>query len=358
MGAGGYMNIPVEVSPIRAFQRCNRAFWYRYIRDLKSKRRTAPLSLGIEIHKFFQETHELGDERALEHIDERWEALSPETRMFYRNRGKNENNPPLPDDVRRLVRGYRANYPSDEWNIIEVEKHMKGKIDGLTFVGIADVIAEIPILGEGLTVVDHKSTTRIPDETVQLNDPQLVIYAVMAKRLYDLDIRRVMWNYIVTKPPTIPEVVGLKDKPRQDGAFSSKKGPRLSTRKISTDAYTYRETLLTAARKHPEIDPNKEQYVKHIRALNTQSSQFFRRVPIELTPAIETQAVRELSAVHSVMQAMIAADVFPRTVSPFTCPNCEFKRLCSAELMDHKGDIAAAMEDMEINNYWRRHENV
>jgi CRISPR/Cas system-associated exonuclease Cas4 (RecB family) len=352
------MSIPVEVSPIRAFQKCNRAFWYRYVRDLKAKRRSAPMFLGIEIHKFFQDTHELGDEKSLARIDERWGALSPEERTFYQNRGKNENNPPLPDDVRRLVRGYRANYPSDEWNTLEVEKHMKGEIDGLAFVGIADVIAEIPLLGEGLTVVDHKSTTRIPDEVVQLNDPQLAIYAVMAKRLYGLDIRRVMWNYIVTKPPTIPEIVGLKDKTRQDGTFSPKKGPRLSTRQIATDAYTYRETLLVAARKHPEIDPNDGKYVKVIRTLNSQPNPFFRRVVIELTPEIEAQAIKELSAVHSVMNAMIAADVFPRTVSMFTCPTCEFKRLCSAELMNHKGDIAAAMEDMQTDNYSRRHEDV
>ena len=42
---------PIAISPTRAFQRCNLAYRFGYIDNLRPIHLTAPLRMGIEAHK-------------------------------------------------------------------------------------------------------------------------------------------------------------------------------------------------------------------------------------------------------------------------------------------------------------------
>lgn len=346
------MAIPVEVSPIRAFQKCPKQYEYRYQRHLKPKVSRKAIWLGTQLHLAFEDSYTLGWDKALERIDTRWAEATDDQREEY-------GDSPMPSDVRRLVRSYRETYADDDWNILHVEHHMEGEIAGRHVEGTADVIAEIPILGEGLTIVDRKSTTRIPGTTVQLLDPQLALYAVMARELEDLDVRRVMFDYVVTKPPTKPKVVGLSDKIRKDGTFREGKGPRLSSLgSINTDEWTLLEAIRDAKDEHGKFI-NEEVYADDLKKLHARpmsENPFFRRVVTELTEPIARGAIREMFMMNELMEGTLrmvksGTGVFPRHVGPFTCPHCEMRHLCDAELQEHPDDIKNALENFEVQEW-------
>lgn len=75
-----------------------------------------------------------------------------------------------------------------------------------------------------------------------------------------------MFDYIVTKAPTTPALVGLKDKPRADGTYADGKGPRISSRAIETTVFEYIDAIENASREYPGI--SLAQYEKPIMDLN------------------------------------------------------------------------------------------
>ena len=348
------MFVPIEVSPLRAVQRCPKLFEYRYIRNLERIHKTRPILLGLELHQVFDEEGEYGWDKALNNVDTRWAEADPNSRDMYTKVGRGETDPSsLPQDVRRIIRAYRQNYEQDDWNVLHRELLVKGKVDDQPFQGVIDKIVEAPSLGPGLSLVDHKSTGQIPDETIQRLDIQLPTYALAARQILDLDIKRVVFDYVLTKVPTIPLIVGLKDRPKKDSTYSDGKGPRLSGRKIVTDTWTWMDTFNKAQAAHGiQLDGYHRDLLAQAQA---DTPRFFRRVSIELTPHVGNTVKTEITATRSIAQPYVNADIFPRHVSITNCPTCDFKRLCMAEFDNHPDDISAALEDFIPNNYWERH---
>ena len=350
------MDIPIEVSPLRAYQKCPKLFEYRYVRNLERQHKSRPLLLGLELHKVFEEEGEYGWENALKRVDTRWSDATSEQRGMYTNvsKGDPDNVPTLPDDVRRIIRAHLQQYKNDDWDVLERELLIKGEIDGIPFQGIVDKLVRSDSLGDGITLVDHKSTGRIPDESIQRLDIQLPMYAVAARTILGLDIQRVAFDYILTKPPTVPEIVGLKDKKRDDMTWRDGRGPRLSTRSITTDAWTFMETFREAQTRYPNITMD-DTHSKLLRQAQVDTSKFFKRVTIELTPHITDTVLAEAKATRVFAQASINTGVYPRHTSITACPTCDYKRLCMAEFDNYPEDIEAALEEMQPNNYWDRH---
>lgn len=148
---------PIAISPTRAFQRCNRAYRYGYVDNLKPVHLSAPIRMGIEAHKFFEDAETMGDDEALALVDQRWEALTADQRAIYQNRGKGDRVlPPLPDDLRRIVRSYRYQYQEDNWDVVGVEHKLDVEIEGRRHVGIMDLLVRDARFGPGLTLIDRK----------------------------------------------------------------------------------------------------------------------------------------------------------------------------------------------------------
>ena len=345
---------PIAISPTRAFQRCNRSYRYGYIDNLRPVHLSAPIRMGIEAHKFFEEAEKVGDEKALDLVDQRWDALTPNQRAIYQNRGKGDKVlPPLPEDLRRIVRSYRYQYQDDHWEVVGVEHKLDVEIEGRRHVGIMDLLVRDEKFGPGLTLIDRKTTSRIPDDSVQLNDPQLSFYAGLWNAANEEKVEQVVFDYIVTKPPTSPALVGLKDKRRADGTYSEGKGPRISGRSIETTVFEYIDAVQTASDAYPHI--RLSDYAKEIDGLNSKPNPFFRRRVIRMTPAIIESSMRDVRATNTFMSAATQANVFPRTVSPFTCPSCQFKVLCCAELQGDTDMVKEELRQFEESDYWGRY---
>ena len=345
---------PISISPTRAFQRCNRSYRYGYIDNLRPIHLSAPIRMGIEAHKFFEEAEKLGDEKALELIDQRWENLTSDQRAIYQNRGKGDRVlPPLPDDLRRIIRSYRYQYQDDNWEVEGVEQKLDVVINNRRHVGIMDLLVRDLRFGQGLTLIDRKTTSRIPDDSVQLNDPQLAFYAGLWNRQNIEQIEQVVFDYIVTKPPTTPSLVGLKDKRRTDGTYSEGKGPRISSRAIETTVFEFIDAVQTAGDQYPHI--RLSDYTKEIDSLNAKPNPFFRRRVIRMTPAIIESAMNDIRATNTFINAATQANVFPRTVTPFTCPSCQFKVLCCSELQGDSDMVKEELKHFEKSDYWDRY---
>lgn len=345
---------PIAISPTRAFQRCNLAYRFGYVDNLRPVHLTAPLRMGIEAHKFFEDAESMGDEKALSLVEERWNALTAEQRAIYQNRGKGDRVlPPLPDDLRRIVRSYRFQYQDDNWEVEGVEHKLDVEIDGRRHVGIMDLLVRDERFGEGLTLIDRKTTGRIPDDSVQLNDPQLAFYAGLWNRQNIEQIEQVVFDYILTKAPTSPSIVGLKDKPRADGTYADGKGPRISSRAIETTVFEYIDAVEKASWEHPTISLS--EYDNQITNLNSKPSPFFRRRIIRMTPNIIQTALRDIRATNSFINAATKANVFPRSVGPFTCPSCQFKGICGAELQGDEDLVKEELRQFEKSDYWDRY---
>ena len=337
---------PIAISPTRAFQRCNRAYRYGYVDNLKPVHLSAPIRMGIEAHKFFEDAETMGDDEALALVDQRWEALTADQRAIYQNRGKGDRVlPPLPDDLRRIVRSYRYQYQEDNWDVVGVEHKLDVEIEG-----------RHARFGPGLTLIDRKTTGRIPDDSVQLNDPQLAFYAGLWNTQNEEKVEQVVFDYIVTKAPTTPALVGLKDKPRADGTYADGKGPRISSRAIETTVFEYIDAIENASREYPGI--SLAQYEKPIMDLNKKPSPFFRRRVIRMTPHIIDSALRDVRATNTFISAATTANVFPRSVGPFTCPSCQFKGICGAELQGDDDIVKEELQRFEKSDYWDRYHAV
>ena len=348
---------PIAISPTRAFQRCNRAYRYGYVDNLRPVHLSAPIRMGIEAHKFFEDAERVGDEKALELIDQRWEGLTSDQRTIYQNRGRGDKVlPPLPDDLRRIIRSYRYQYQTDNWEVVGVEHKLDVVIEGRRHVGIMDLLVRDSRFGPGLTLIDRKTTSRIPDDSVQLNDPQLAFYAALWNQTHEEKVEQVVFDYIVTKAPSTPMLVGLKDRPRADGTYAEGKGPRISGRAIETTVFEYMETVENASDTYPGI--RLIDYKKQIDDLNSKPNPFFRRRVIRMTPHILESAMQDVRATNTFINAATQANVFPRSVGPFTCPSCQFKVLCSSELQGDTDMVKEELQRFEKSDYWDRYHAV
>ena len=345
---------PIAISPTRAFQRCNRAYRYGYVDNLRPVHLSAPIRMGIEAHKFFEDAERVGDEKAFELVDQRWESLTTEQRAIYQNRGKGDNVlPPLPEDLRRIVRSYRYQYQDDNWEVVGVEHKLDVVIEGRRHVGIMDLLVRDVRLGPGLTLIDRKTTSRIPDDSVQLNDPQLAFYAGLWNATNEEKVEQVVFDYIVSKPPTTPSLVGLKDRRRTDGTFADGKGPRISSRAIETTVFEFVDAIQNAADTYPHI--RLHDYKDEIDKINAKPNPFLRRRVIRMTPSIIESAMRDVRATNTFISAATQANVFPRSVGPFTCPSCQFKGLCCSELQGDTDMVQEELRQFEASDYWERY---
>jgi hypothetical protein len=78
-----------------------------------------------------------------------------------------------------LVRAYWAFYPSDDWQILAVEREYRRNYDAGELVGTIDLLVDERGI---LTVVDHRFLGRFYDEDMVVIDPQLPRYALLLAR--------------------------------------------------------------------------------------------------------------------------------------------------------------------------------
>lgn len=315
-------------SMLQAFLRCPNMARYKYAERLKLRRATArhkPLKRGTWIHSLLEE-HYAGRDWKAKHRE-----LSAQFGELFDE--EKESLGDLPRECARLMQSYLWHYGADKtdpyhgWKVKGTEITMECEWpDG---EGIYRCRVDVLYEDEwGLWVGDHKSMKTLPDTTFRLLDGPSALY-VWCARQNGYNVRGFTWNYLRTKPPSIPEMV-----------YVGKSNERLSTRALETDYPTmYRALKKYEAEGHPikvsdyraQLDHLKSQRWKHG---EVQASPFFRRDALEKS---DDTIIRVVAAAMKTRDRMHGYDwkdtqAMERVVDRSCTFRCDYTDLCTSEL--------------------------
>lgn len=302
-------------SMIKTFRRCPRQAKYKYVERLKPKVLGKPLRRGTWIHSLleakykgedWEEDHERQTKKFHLLFDEEKEAMGD-----------------LPNEMYRLMKSYLWHYKIDDWKVHEVEFTLEAELpDGSLYRGKIDLLIEDQY---GLWIVDHKSHARLPDLSFRLLDAQSALY-VWAAHKNKIPVQGHIWNYIKTKPPTVPQQL--------------KRGG-LSKRTIDTDFPTF----LAALRQYGEDPQNHKRMLRYLKSQRyehgaIQTSPFFQRSILEKTKPMLLQVAQEAYTTHKRMHSYpFHDDRQIERVPDRSCTfSCSYTDLCTVELFGGNGD--------------------
>lgn len=302
----------VSWSEIKTFQRCPKQHEYKYIQRLVPRAKSRPLFMGSWVHAALQTHYAEGDwKRGHEVFVKEWNSLFEEEQNELRSRRGKIVLKPFPEIVENIMRSYLFYYKDEGWETVAVEQEFEVDtplvIDGVRqrFKGIIDLVVRDP---QGLLwVIDHKTAGTIPEPTAfHAMDPQLMLYPWAAKEAWDWDVAGIYYNYVKSKPPTLPRI-------NRDGS--------ISRRRVVTDYPTLYRFL-----KANGFDPN--DFRDQLLPLRKKSPYLRRyRYPRE---AVVTREI--LLDALSVTKHIRQDKRRSRTITRECSTMCSFHDLCRAEL--------------------------
>jgi len=289
-------------SKVKAWRSCNKRYDFAYNRNLQAKRKPAAMFRGTILHEMLaaRDTYGFPEEVFLQYED-KYGRLFEAEREFY---GEN-----FLDDIWRIYRGYVRTYKKSDWKVLATEGLVEMQLTPqVWFEGHYDLRVES---AGRRWLVDRKTHRVLPTAEERFNNFQLLLYVHAWNHEHRAADRvdGIIWDYLRTKAPTIPEVL---------------KSGQLTRRKdLDTDLYTYHKAIR-------DNDLDADGYDYYLRELEKRSTdRFYQRVPLPVPSKEMTQTVVQ-EFIHSA-EAIRTAKQFPRNMT-YTCNRCEFFRLCNAEL--------------------------
>lgn len=283
-------------SRIKSWRRCKRSHYYKYIMELV--RRTAPAALlrGTTFHEMLDAPIQGKDwKEPLIAYREVYEKLWDEEREQY----------PSPDDLISMYERYQRRWAHDGLDYEgKSEITVLAEHRGMTFKGIID---KLPVDHNGIRfVMDHKTHKVLPDENTRFADLQTVLY-YWACLQNGMDVGGVLWDYIRTKPPAIPELL-------KTGGLSKRSN-------IDTDYDTYYREI----KKHDLNPANYSDILEKVK-----KNVFFKRVPLPgPSPVLVENVVKDFF--DTAEEIRDNPECATRNMTR-DCKSCTYFNLCSAEV--------------------------
>lgn len=303
----------VSWSKIRTWRTCKRSYWYKYNEGLKKKSPPLPLLRGAALGEMLDlRAMKKNGLKALDKYAETYRLLFIEEQEMYGD---------FIGDLTKIYQGYCETYDKEGFEYTGIELELKVKLTkNIEFVGYIDKIVrdKEKLLWE----MDHKSHKNIPGEDQRYADLQQVFYVWG----YNQGVKKeknklsgVLWDYIRTKPPTVPEQL-------KNGELS---------RRANMDT-TYSTYL--AEIKSLKLDP--ANYRDILERLKSEPNTFFQRVKLPSSNDAMTKTVvqdmintaQEIYFVTGVGVLPWTKDQATRSMSNWNCPGCEFFEVCQTEL--------------------------
>lgn len=323
----------VNQSRIKSYRRCPKQYEFKYIQGIQPKKPAPPLLRGHILHemlnsrvqRFFKAPQAVPmttPKGILLEYAKKYKSLFIEERERY---GET-----FIEDIQRIFEGYVRTYEDEKLTYLGSEEFVGTDLaPDLRFVGTIDRRVQDPSGRHWL--MESKSHKNIPGEENRFSDLQTVFYVwAWNRENKDRPIAGIIWDYLRTKPPRIPEIL--------------KNGQLSQAQNIDTDYHTY----LSAIR---ENNLNPKPYEDFLVSLRQRSRErFYLRVKLP-TPS---NAMIE-SVVTDMRATAITANtlkVFPRNMTR-DCSFCEYYRLCHAEVrgLDAAFVRKADYEEREPDDY-------
>lgn len=304
----------VSQSVINAWRRCEQLYDYRYVQLLERRRPVLQLIRGTMIGKCL-------DAIAGRRINPKaptWQAtLAPYEKQYGKLfREEKEYYGDIIGEVKRIVSKYEVIYANDGFKYHLGSDGRPYEITvlvelspGIVFTGHID---KYPKDKEGrYWDMDHKSHKNIPLPEDRYADLQQVFYMWAAPLSGLPKATGVIWDYLRTKPPSIPEQL-------KNGELSKRKN-------MDTDYDTYMGEVT-------RLKLNPKDYKEILDPLKKRGTfDFFQRVRLPMPPKALIENVVE-DARTTAIKIHKHGGVRPvRSINKMECPRCEFYHLCQAE---------------------------
>lgn len=306
------MTIPHEYktlsnSKAKTWRRCPYQFRYKYILGYKPKEKAIALERGSWIHRLLEVHYSGGDWRKThKSLCHEFYGMFEEEREMLGD---------LPVDVERLVSGYLMRYRREDEGVKIIDTELDELVtlpNGLRFRMIVDKIIEEA--DGGLWAVDYKTVGRFMDSDFLLLDAQLARYFWGLKYLGYTPLRGIIYDEVITKPPTLPKILQSGKLERRANLFC--------------DVYTYMREMQKLGQSIK--DPY---YTKYIRMLNAKTeSTFFRRSRLAKDDPLTKRLMQELVWTAKEIKRAEEADQFPRTPMKDCRWDCSFIGPCTISL--------------------------
>lgn len=210
-------SLTISQSKAKTWRSCKAKYHMKYVKNLSRKRKSRPLQFGTIMHEMIDELLAGRDPfKKLEETKKEKGQLFKEEIDEYGN---------IVDDLELIFREYIDYWPKNDIKIIPIkglssEHEFEMRLfDGMIFKGRIDFVAQSNKL---VWLGENKTFGRMPSDDHRWRDLQTVVYVKpieMMGMIGSKKIDGVLWNYIHSKAPTIPQV---------------KNNGEMSTRKIST----------------------------------------------------------------------------------------------------------------------------
>ncbi|XAO54154.1 Cas4 family exonuclease [Yersinia phage vB_YenM_P744] len=291
----------ISHSKAKVGRRCQMAYYYKYILKLKAKAKSRPLMIGSLVHESIESYIKTGHYAHLfdEFRQKTFSKLNVEEQAL---------NTDIVDLCKVLVRGWVNRWINGPYYMIWVEKEFEIKLEsGLVFIGKIDGrCGEKSSSREWL--IEHKTCKRMPDESIRMYDIQTPLYTSTLPEIGEKPVTGVIWDYVRTKMPAIPEVL-------KSGELSARKNidtlPEIFMREISRHGL------------------NPKAYSDTIKSLNDES--FYRRIPYQVSKHQSKRLREELIITSHYLQELETKKDYCRNLTR-DCSWCDYKDLCYAEL--------------------------
>lgn len=319
--------LEVSQSKLRSWRRCHAAYNYGFIENLERNRPKVQLLRGSMIGDCIDDVvwRRLKPLDTKVHYSETLgKYLSEYRRLFDEEK---EYYGDIVKEVGRIVFNYEKLYRDDglTYHIQEGRSaELKVRVElapGIVFTGSID---KYPMDKQGrYWVMDHKSHKNIPDEEARFADLQLVFYFWGAPLSGFPKPTGVVWDYLRTKPPAIPQLL--------------KNGELTQRANIDTDYDTYMDTIV-------QNKLNPKDYQGILKPLKERGSQdFFKRVWLPSPSKALVKSIVEDAKITAQEIKHLAGKSKTRSMTR-DCKQCNFYTLCQAEVRGLDADFIRKTE--------------
>lgn len=323
----------VSYSHINTYQRCPKKYEYTVVQDLQPKAKSVNLFNGINAHEFLKIfflglQRGLSKEAAVSEIRDYAEQIIAEAAWTEFEDALTDAEKET-EFILMLIERYIDRYV-EEWEILHVEEQFIFMLEGGTVVSFTPDLVVRDRNGD-VWIVDHKTTSRVPDGGLPFGDTQAFLYYAGVKALYP-ECRGFIFNRIRKKMPAHPRLTSTGQKRVSD------------LNRIDTTYEILRDFMI----ENELMDDLRHR--ARLAELKDQGDRFFWTEAVHVTDEAILQIIDEVDHVAGQIQNSVYTGLFPRSLREdngyMSCSRCPFQRLCHAELVGWDSDLIRA-EDYE-----------
>lgn len=320
----------VSLSAYQTWQTCKKKYDFSYRQKLRPLVKPSAPQRGTVLHEYMDvfysslkdgiaadDAHELGIKKIADHKLE-FELAASVSRLANDAEEADEYMQMLPQCIDIATRYFNIHGRADaeRFDIVLVEERLRVQLTtGIVSTGIVDLVLRDRLNGR-IAMLEHKTTKSIPRASVRLRDFQTLLYAEKLEATHGIHIDLVLWNYLRTHPPTVPEVL--------------KKGGMSRASNIDTTWEVYEAALIAADLNPLEYGDMREKLVPRERTVYFPR---YEHIIVASSDVLLSDYAREASAMRrAVWEWDNDRSTAPRSLTR-SCDWCQFYKLCEAEVM-------------------------